>query len=55
MRDFDAWLAGFRPAIAGYKYYTDDNLRRVSVDSLNVRVKAISGDTQVYSYSHSKA
>lgn len=23
MRDFETWLAGFRPAIAGYKYYTD--------------------------------
>lgn len=23
MRDFQTWLAGFRPAIAGYRYYTD--------------------------------
>lgn len=23
MRDFDAWLAGFRPSIADYKYYVD--------------------------------
>lgn len=23
MRDFDAWLAGFRPSIADYKYYID--------------------------------
>ena len=23
MRDFDAWLAGFRPSIADYEYYVD--------------------------------
>ena len=23
MRNFTTWLAGFRSAIAGYKYYTD--------------------------------
>ena len=23
MRDFDAWLVGFRPSIADYKYYVD--------------------------------
>ena len=23
MRDFDVWLAGFRPSIADYKYYVD--------------------------------
>nr|WP_304240949.1 DpnII family type II restriction endonuclease [Phocaeicola plebeius] len=25
MRDFDSWLASFRPSIADYKYYTDFN------------------------------
>ena len=25
MRNFDAWLAGFRPSIADYKYYVDFN------------------------------
>lgn len=25
MRDFDTWLAGFRPSIADYKYYVDFN------------------------------
>ena len=23
MRNFDTWLAGFRPSIADYKYYVD--------------------------------
>lgn len=23
MRDFDTWLAGFRPSIADYRYYVD--------------------------------
>ena len=34
MRDFDKWLAAFRPSIADYKYYVD-------FDKVFARVEAI--------------
>ena len=33
MRDFDSWLASFRPSIADYKYYTDFNKVFNNVDA----------------------
>ena len=38
MRDFEKWLAGFRPAIAGYKYYTDFSKVFCNVDSIKVEL-----------------
>lgn len=34
MRDFDSWLASFRPSIADYKYYTDFNKVFNNVDAI---------------------
>ena len=34
MRDFTEWLAGFRSAIAGYKYYTDFDKIYRNVDNI---------------------
>ena len=36
MRDFDAWLAGFRPSIADYKYYVDFNKVFNNVDAIKI-------------------
>ena len=38
MRDFTTWLAGFRSAIAGYKYYTDFEKIYRNVDSIKVEL-----------------
>ncbi len=38
MRDFETWLAGFRPAIAGYKYYTDFPKVFSNVESIKVEL-----------------
>lgn len=38
MRDFQTWLAGFRPAIAGYKYYTDFEKVYRNVDAIRVEL-----------------
>jgi type II restriction enzyme len=35
MRDFMTWLAGFRSAIAGYKYYTDFEKIYKNVDAIS--------------------
>ena len=34
MRNFTEWLAGFRSAIAGYKYYTDFDKIYRNVDKI---------------------
>lgn len=36
MRDFDSWLASFRPSIADYKYYTDFNKVFNNVDAIKI-------------------
>lgn len=36
MRNFDAWLAGFRPSIADYKYYVDFNKVFNNVDAIKL-------------------
>lgn len=36
MRNFDAWLAGFRPSIADYKYYVDFNKVFNNVDTIRI-------------------
>jgi type II restriction enzyme len=36
MRDFDTWLAGFRPSIADYKYYVDFGKVYENVDAVKV-------------------
>ena len=36
MRDFDVWLAGFRPSIADYKYYVDFNKVFNNVDAIKI-------------------
>lgn len=41
MRDFETWLAGFRPAIAGYKYYTDFPKVFSNVDSIKVELNIL--------------
>jgi len=38
MRDFTTWLSGFRPAVAGYKYYTDFEKIFRNVDSIRVEL-----------------
>ena len=38
MRDFQTWLAGFRSAIAGYKYYTDFEKIYRNVDNIKVEL-----------------
>lgn len=38
MRDFMTWLAGFRSAIAGYKYYTDFEKIYKNVDTIKVEL-----------------
>ena len=38
MRDFSTWLAGFRSAIAGYKYYTDFDKIYRNVDAIKVEL-----------------
>ena len=43
MRDFDAWLAGFRPSIADYKYYVDfdkvfNNVEAIKIVYTNLKV-----------------
>ena len=38
MRDFTTWLAGFRSAIAGYKYYTDFEKIYRNVDTIKVEL-----------------
>ena len=38
MRDFTTWLAGFRSAIAGYKYYTDFEKIYKNVDAIKVEL-----------------
>lgn len=38
MRDFTTWLAGFRSAIAGYKYYTDFEKIYRNVDAIKVEL-----------------
>ena len=38
MRDFMTWLAGFRSAIAGYKYYTDFEKIYKNVDAIKVEL-----------------
>ena len=38
MRDFMIWLAGFRSAIAGYKYYTDFEKIYRNVDTIKVEL-----------------
>lgn len=38
MRDFTEWLAGFRSAIAGYKYYTDFDKIYRNVDNIRVEL-----------------
>lgn len=38
MRDFSIWLAGFRSAIAGYKYYTDFEKIYRNVDTIKVEL-----------------
>ena len=38
MRDFTIWLAGFRSAIAGYKYYTDFEKIYTKVDSIKIEL-----------------
>ena len=41
MRDFDTWLAGFRSAIAGYKYYTDFEKIYKNVDTIKVELNIL--------------
>lgn len=36
MRNFDAWLAGFRPSIADYKYYVDFEKVFANVDAIKI-------------------
>lgn len=36
MRDFDAWIADFRPSIADYKYYVDFNKVFNNVDAIKI-------------------
>lgn len=36
MRNFDAWLAGFRPSIADYKYYVDFEKVFANVDTIKI-------------------
>ncbi len=36
MRNFDAWLAGFRPSIADYKYYVDFNKVFNNVEAIKI-------------------
>ena len=36
MRDFDTWLAGFRPSIADYKYYVDFGKVFSNVDAIKI-------------------
>lgn len=38
MRDFMTWLAGFRSAIAGYKYYTDFDKIYRNVNAIRVEL-----------------
>ena len=38
MRDFTTWLAGFRSAIAGYKYYTDFEKIYKNIDAIKVEL-----------------
>lgn len=38
MRNFQVWLAGFRPAIAGYKYYTDFEKVYANVEAIKVEL-----------------
>ena len=38
MRNFTEWLAGFRSAIAGYKYYTDFDKIYRNVDNIRVEL-----------------
>ena len=38
MRNFQVWLAGFRPAIAGYKYYTDFEKVYRNVEAVKVEL-----------------
>ena len=40
MRDFDAWLAGFRPSIADYKYYVDFDKVFNNVEAIKIRLLA---------------
>lgn len=41
MRDFTTWLAGFRSAIAGYKYYTDFEKIYQNVDTIKVELNIL--------------
>ncbi|MDE6703527.1 MAG: type II restriction endonuclease, partial [Muribaculaceae bacterium] len=36
MRDFNAWLTGFRPSIADYIYYIDFSKVYRNVDSIKI-------------------
>lgn len=36
MRNFDTWLASFRPSIADYKYYVDFNKVFNNVDAIKI-------------------
>ena len=41
MRNFQVWLAGFRPAIAGYKYYTDFEKVYRNVEAVKVELNIL--------------
>ncbi len=41
MRDFTTWLAGFRSAIAGYKYYTDFDKIYRNVEAIKVELNIL--------------
>ena len=36
MRDFDKWLAAFRPSIADYKYYVDFDKVFANVEAIKI-------------------
>lgn len=36
MRDFDKWLAAFRPSIANYKYYVDFDKVFANVEAIKI-------------------
>lgn len=36
MRNFDTWIAGFRPSIADYKYYVDFNKVFNNVEAIKI-------------------
>ena len=39
MRDFDKWLAAFRPSIADYKYYVDFDKVFARVEAIKIPLK----------------